>query len=95
MTKPITAVATLILVERDQLSLSDKVSDYLPEFKDIHIKHLINDHEEYLGKAKNDITISNLLTHTSGVGSNDAKLRKMTDEDRKNIDNTLKYHCEE
>ena len=94
MTKPITAIATLILVERGQLSLSDKVSDYLPEFKDIHIKHLINDNEEIdFGKAKNDITIRHLLTHTSGVGSNDAKAQKMTDEDRKNIDNTVKYHC--
>ena len=30
MTKPVTAIATLILVDRGQLSLSDKVSDYLP-----------------------------------------------------------------
>ena len=94
MTKPITAIATLILVDRGQLSLSDKVSDYLPEFKDIHIKHIINNKEEDFGKVKNDITIRHLLTHTSGVGSNDTKSQKMTDEDRKNIDNTVKYHCE-
>ena len=34
MTKPITAVAALILIDRGLLSLSDKVADYLPEFKD-------------------------------------------------------------
>ena len=95
MTKPITAIATLILVDRGQLSLSDKVIDYLPEFKDIHIKHLTAENEEIdFGKAENEITISHLLTHTSGFGSDDAKARKMTDEDKKTIDNTLKFHCE-
>ena len=37
MTKPVTAIATLILIERGLLSLGDKISDYLPEFKDVHI----------------------------------------------------------
>ena len=45
MTKPVTAVATLILIERGLLSLSDKVTDYLPEFKDIHITQLTASNE--------------------------------------------------
>jgi CubicO group peptidase (beta-lactamase class C family) len=44
--------------------------------------------------VQNDITICHLLTHTSGIGSDAAKSQKMTDEDRKNIDNTVNYHCE-
>ena len=40
MTKPITAAAILILVERGLLSLDDKVAEFLPEFKDIHITQI-------------------------------------------------------
>lgn len=92
MTKPITAMAVLILVERGQLSLTDKVSDYLPEYKDVHITQ-ITDKNEWLdlGKAQNDITICHLLTHTSGIGSDPAKSQKMTDEDKKSIANTIKF----
>jgi len=93
MTKPITAIAALILVERGMLSLSDKVADYLPEFNDVHITELTSAGEVVdLGKAKNDITICHLLTHTSGVGSNAEKSKAMTDEDKKTIDNTVGFH---
>lgn len=93
MTKPITAVATLILVERGMLSLSDKVSDYLPQFKDIHVTQLSAANELIdCGKAKTDVTILHLLTHTSGIGSNNVKCQKMTDEDKKTIDDSIKFH---
>lgn len=52
ITKPIVASAALLLVERGLLTLSDKVTDYIPEF----------------GKnGKNAVRIRNLLTHTSGL----------------------------
>ena len=80
MTKPITAIAALILLERGQLSLSDKVADYLPEYKDVSITQISDTNEIIdLGKAQNDITICHLLTHTSGIGSDPAKTQKMTD----------------
>jgi CubicO group peptidase (beta-lactamase class C family) len=95
MTKPITAMAALILVERGQLSLSDKVSDYLPEYKDVPITQISDTNEKIdLGKAQNDITICHLLTHTSGIGSDPAKTQKMTAEDKKSIDNTVKFYSE-
>lgn len=96
MTKPITAVATLILVERGLLSLSDKVADYLPEFKDVHITELTKAGELIdLGKAKNDITILHLLTHSSGIGSAAmSKAGRMTDEDKKSVDNTVRFFAE-
>ena len=94
MTKPITAIATLILVDRGQLSLSDKVSDYLPEFKDIRITQITGANEKIdLGKAQNDITICHLLTHTSGIGSDAAKSQKMSDEDKKSIDTTIEFYA--
>ncbi len=95
MTKPITAVATLILVERGLLSLSDKVSEYLSEFKDIHITQITQSGSLIdLGEAQNEITICNLLTHTSGIGSEPLKEAKMTDEDMKNLDNAVEFYSQ-
>lgn len=93
MTKPITAVATLILIERGLLSLSDKVADYLPEFKDIHVSQPAETNELIdCGKARNDITIRHLLTHTSGIGSDAFKCKKMTAKDKKTIDNSIAFY---
>ena len=87
MTKPITAVAILILVDRGLISLDDPVSKYIPEFEDIHIK--TTDGID-LGKTKTPVTILHCLTHTSGFGSE--KVISMSDEDRKNIKNTIACH---
>ena len=93
MTKPVTAVATLILVERGLLSLSDKVSEYLPEFKDVHITQIAPSGSLIdIGKAQNEITICNLLTHTSGIGSELLKEAKITDAERKKLDATVKFY---
>ena len=95
MTKPITAVAVLILVERGLLSLSDKVSDYLPQFKDVRVTKLTEENEwEDCGKAKNDVTILHLLTHTSGIGSDEKKLKKMTDREKETLDGSLSFYSE-
>ena len=91
MTKPITAVAALILIERGLLSLEDKVSKFLPEFKDIHIKQIDNSGNLIdLGKPEKEITILNLLTHTSGFGENEGKTQKLTVEDKKTADALIK-----
>ncbi|MBO7149068.1 MAG: beta-lactamase family protein [Clostridia bacterium] len=64
MTKPITAVAIMILVDRGIISLDDTVSKYLPGFKDVHI--ISNDGID-LGRVKSEVTIKHCLTHTSGL----------------------------
>ncbi len=91
MTKPVTAAAILILIERGLLSLDDKVSEFLPEFKDIHITQITQDGLTDLGKAHNEITVCNLLTHTSGIGSDPLKEQKMTYKDRKSIDSAVDF----
>lgn len=53
-----TAISTMILVERGQLSLNDKVSTFIPDFKP-----WIND----TTKQKKEIKVIDLLTHTSGL----------------------------
>ena len=40
MSKPVTAVAVLVLVDRGLIKLTDPVSKFIPEFKGIHIKTL-------------------------------------------------------
>ena len=93
MTKPITAIATLILVDRGLLSLDDPIDKYLPEFKDIHvISYTDFDTKTDLGKAKNQIKIENLLNHTSGIGSDPYKEQKLTGVDKQNLDNTIKFY---
>ncbi len=86
MTKPITSVAILILSERGLVSLEDPVCKYLPELRDIHIT--AEDGTD-LGVTKTKITILHCLTHTSGFGS--GRVFQIPDEDRKNIQITIKY----
>ncbi|HKQ12501.1 MAG TPA: serine hydrolase domain-containing protein [Steroidobacteraceae bacterium] len=60
MTKPITSVAALVLMEQSRLSLDDPVSRFLPEFapRPITIKHLprgLPSDPPRLGKPFNDL----------------------------------------
>src|ERR1035437_156501 len=72
MSKPITSVAVMILYEEGRLTLSDPVSDYLPEFKNMKVLDPPQPQDKTsppgaLVDAKRPITIFNLLTHTSGL----------------------------
>jgi CubicO group peptidase (beta-lactamase class C family) len=65
MTKPVTGVAIMQLVENGQLRLNDKVSKYIPAFKNTKVINL--EFQDYVVKPKREITIRDLLTHTSGL----------------------------
>jgi len=72
MTKPITAAAVLILVDRGMLSLDDKVSRYIPAFANKDLGRLNDKGEiEIIGKAKNELTIRDLLRHSNGLWTDD------------------------
>jgi CubicO group peptidase (beta-lactamase class C family) len=58
MTKPVTAVAILMLHDEGKLKPSDPVSKYIPEFANLKTPS---------GKPAN-LTITQILTHTSGLG---------------------------
>lgn len=88
MTKPITSVATLILIERGLLSLDDSIDKFLPEFKNIKIIDG-SGNESIPSKMP---TIKNLLTHTSGIASNAAKYEMMTDKDRETLDSAIAFY---
>ncbi len=89
MTKPITAAATLILVDRGLLSLDDPISQYLPSFADIHV---ITANGNDLGRPRRQPLIRDLLTHTSGIGSDPIKHQAMTAEDKQTLDASIEYY---
>lgn len=69
MTKAITVTAIMQLIEQKKIKLSDPVYKYIPSFKNTRVfkKFNIVDSTFSTFPLKNDITIKNLLTHTSGI----------------------------
>jgi CubicO group peptidase (beta-lactamase class C family) len=59
MTKPVTAVAVMILVDDKKVALDDPVSRYVPQFVGFGAEH---------PQEPTPITIRHLLTHTAGLG---------------------------
>jgi CubicO group peptidase (beta-lactamase class C family) len=70
MTKPITTVAVMILYEEGKFLLDDRVSKYLPEFKNPKVLVKPASGEPYTIPATKEITIRDLLRHTSGITYN-------------------------
>lgn len=67
MTKPITSVAVMILYEEGKFLLDDPVSNYLPEFKNPKVFMKTASGVHYTIPATHEITIRDLLRHTSGL----------------------------
>ena len=70
MTKPVTSVAVMMLVEAGKLSLDDPAGKYLPEFQHSEVFETFNELDKtYTSRpVKTPVTIRHLLTHTSGLG---------------------------
>lgn len=64
MTKPITTVAALRLVEAGKIKLEDPVSKYLPAFKTLRV---LTGPREETTPAKREMTVRDLMRHTSGL----------------------------
>jgi CubicO group peptidase (beta-lactamase class C family) len=82
MTKPVIGVAVMMLVEEGKLHLNDPVARYIPEFRDMKVAMAqptaggagaagagAAAPRFYTVPAQRAITIKDLLTHTSGLGS--------------------------
>jgi CubicO group peptidase (beta-lactamase class C family) len=66
MTKPITSAAVMMLCEEGRLRLGDPVSRHVPEFKDRKVM-ILREGGYDLVPAVREVTIHDLLTHTSGL----------------------------
>jgi CubicO group peptidase (beta-lactamase class C family) len=75
MTKPIVGVGVMMMVEENKLRLSDPVSRYIPEFRNLRVAVARPDGGSAaapsfeLVAAQREVTIKDLLTHVSGLGS--------------------------
>jgi len=68
VTKPITAVAAMILIEECKLRLDDPVDELLPELADRKVLRTIDSELGDTVPAKRPITVRDLLTYRSGYG---------------------------
>ncbi len=62
MTKPMTAMGVMMLVEEGKVKLDDPLEKFVPEFKGIQVKTA-----QGLVAPKRLVTVKDLLTHTSGI----------------------------
>ena len=71
MTKPITSVAIMMLLEQGKLMLEDPVAKYIPSFKDVKVGVETRGEDGKpkldLVDAKKAITVQDLLRHSSGL----------------------------
>src|SRR5690606_30253532 len=69
-TKAVTSVAIMMLFEEGKLRLDDPVSKYIPAFKNQTVLEKFNKEDSTYTTvpAKSEVTIRQLLTHTSGIG---------------------------
>jgi CubicO group peptidase (beta-lactamase class C family) len=67
-TKPITAAASMVLVEECRLRLDDPVDDWLPELRGRRVLPTIDGPLDETAPAKRPITLRDLLTFRSGYG---------------------------
>jgi CubicO group peptidase (beta-lactamase class C family) len=71
MTKPITSVAAMMLIDAGKLKLTDPVSKFIPDFADVEVgvSSVASDGTPVLKLVPVDrpVTIKDLLRHTSGI----------------------------
>lgn len=90
MTKPITAAAAMILIDRGVLSLDDTVERFYPSFSSMTVREA----DGQLMPTMRKITVENLLTHTSGIGSGVVWLdsvSQMKDADVADVDTFVEF----
>jgi CubicO group peptidase (beta-lactamase class C family) len=70
MTKPIISVAAMMLYEEGKFLLTDPISKFIPEFKNPVVldKYNAADTTYTTAPAKREITMRDILAHTSGIG---------------------------
>ncbi len=68
MTKPLTGMAAMILIDQGEMQLDQPLADILPAFANMQVQDVPDGPLAPTHAAKSPITIRNLLTHTAGLG---------------------------
>jgi len=70
MTKPVTSVAAMQLIEQGRFALDDAVEKYLPQFTNLSVFESFDaaSGSYKLRPATKSVTVRHLFTHTSGLG---------------------------
>lgn len=95
MTKPVTAIATLLQTEKGLLPLDMPVSELLPGFAEMKIAKQ-EDGFEIIGDAKKQITVEDLLSHKSGLVCREAgtyQLSNMTAADKESLTTAVNFYA--
>jgi CubicO group peptidase (beta-lactamase class C family) len=69
MTKPITALAVMQLVEEGKVNVDDPIEEYLPEFAGQMLAVSRDNNSVTLAKPSRPVAVRDLLTHTSGLAN--------------------------
>ncbi|MBM3595131.1 MAG: serine hydrolase, partial [Alphaproteobacteria bacterium] len=67
MTKPVTGMAAMLLVDEGRVGLDQPICDFLPKFAKMNVQVTPDGSVTEVKPAKNPITVRHLITHTSGL----------------------------
>ncbi|MGZ3402990.1 MAG: serine hydrolase domain-containing protein [Phenylobacterium sp.] len=67
MTKPVTSIAALMLLEEGKLRLEDPIAGWLPEFADMRVLKDATGPVDETYPAPREITVEDLMTHRAGL----------------------------
>jgi CubicO group peptidase (beta-lactamase class C family) len=70
MTKPVTGIAAMLLIEDGKMKLDQPIADFLPAFAKMNVQNVPDGSIADVRPAKGPITVRQLLTHTAGLGYN-------------------------
>ncbi len=70
MTKPVTGIAAMLLIEDGRMKLDQPIADFLPAFANMKVQNTPDGSITDVRSAKGPITVRQLLTHTAGLGYN-------------------------
>ncbi len=95
MTKPVVGTSIMMMLEEGKVRLTDPISRFIPEFKDQKVAIQTAPAQGntppkfYTVPASHDITIKDLLTHTSGLSSGPMGQSVVAKEGRRRPEDTL------
>lgn len=92
MTKVLTAVGIMKLYEEHKIGLDDEVAKYIPEYGNM----MVHQPDGTEVKAARELTIRDLLTHSSGFGmsiESDNKLDELSNTEDRIKDRVLRWSC--